>query len=120
MDTVNLYQIYIIDRYRDLKINNIEITNFNLAKIFEWYSCIMLSQEYNQVFYNYDDIDGDYKEQHNLSRNDTGIDACNKDDTIVQCKLRQKQLTWSDCATFFASQNIYDEEEEKQLFVGIN
>ena len=43
-----------------------------------------------------------------MSQNDTGIDCCDLKDTIVQCKLRSKNLTWTDCATFFASQNIYD------------
>jgi hypothetical protein len=41
-----------------------------------------------------------------MSRRDTGIDLCNLEDTIVQCKLRNNSLSWTDCATFFGSQNI--------------
>ena len=45
-----------------------------------------------------------------MSKNDTGIDACNLVDMIVQCKLRKEYLNWGDCSTFFASQNIYNKE----------
>ena len=45
-----------------------------------------------------------------MNRNDTGIDACNLIDTIVQCKLRQYSLTWNECGNFFGS-IIYTDEE---------
>jgi hypothetical protein len=71
----------------------VNFDNFDLAKIFEYYSCIKLSQEYNQIFYEYSDIISEFKELHNMSKNDTYIDACidacNLVDTIVQCKLRK-------------------------------
>ena len=53
-----------------------DFDNNDLAKIFEYYSCIKLSQEYNQIFYEYSEIDPDFKEEHMMTINDSGIDAC--------------------------------------------
>jgi superfamily II DNA or RNA helicase len=50
-----------------------------------------------------------------MTRNDTGIDACNLIDTIVQCKLRKDSLRWEDCGTFFGSQNIFNSELKKTV-----
>ena len=109
MKLVNLYKIYIYEKYKELiKLDKEIFDNNDLWKIFEWYSCIKLSEEYNQTFYEYDDIDPEFKENNRMSKMDTGIDACNLIDTIVQCKLRKNTLTWTDCATFFGSQCIYD------------
>jgi len=111
-----IYNKYIYDRYKSLidsgKTNEL-LTNNDLAKIFEYYSCIMLMNEYKQKFYEYDDINPDFKELHQMSRTDTGIDACNLIDTIVQCKLRQSNtnLNWKECATFFGS-NVYTNEDD--------
>ena len=55
----------------------------DLHKIFEYFSCIKLTQEYNKPFYEYDDIPVEYKELNCMSKNDTGIDACNLVDMIV-------------------------------------
>ena len=71
-----------------------ELDNYDLSKIFEYYSCIKLTEEYRQNFYVYDDILPNFKEDNQMTRNDTGIDACNLIDTIVQSKLRSKILTW--------------------------
>ena len=104
----NKYLINIYERYTDLKKSNkVEFDNNDLWKIFEYYSCIKLSEEYNKPFYEYDDIDPNFKEINNMSRNDTGIDCCDLENTIVQCKLRKYSLTWKECGTFFGSQNIY-------------
>jgi superfamily II DNA or RNA helicase len=111
-----IYNKHIYDRYKSLidsgKTNEI-LTNNDLAKIFEYYSCIMLMNEYKEKFYEYDDINPDFKELHQMSRTDTGIDACNLTDTIVQCKLRQSNtnLNWKECATFFGS-NVYTNEDD--------
>ena len=111
-----IYNKHIYDRYKSLidsgKTNEL-LTNNDLAKIFEYYSCIMLMNEYKQKFYEYDDINPDFKELHQMSRTDTGIDACNLTDTIVQCKLRQSNtnLNWKECATFFGS-NVYTNEDD--------
>ena len=107
-----IYNVYIYERFSDLlksgkKVE--EINNYDLAKIFEYFSCIKLSQEYKQTFYEYNDICPTFKEKNNMSRTDTGIDACNLIDTIVQCKLRKNTLNWRDCSTFFGS-NIYVDE----------
>ena len=105
----NKYKINIYERYTDLKKSNKqEFDNNDLWKIFEYYSCIKLSEEYNRPFYEYDDIDPTFKEINNMSRNDTGIDCSDLENSIVQCKLRKHSLTWKECATFFGSQVIFN------------
>ncbi len=109
---ISLYKIYIYEKFNDLINSNKRINDFNnndLCKIFEYYSCIKLSEKYNQIFYEYGDIPIDFKENNNMSRNDTGIDASNLIDTIVQCKLRKNNLNWKECSTFFASSISYCE-----------
>jgi superfamily II DNA or RNA helicase len=112
----NLYNIYIYERYKSLKDSDKkEYDNNDLWKIFEYFSCIKLTDEYKKQFYEYDDISPDFKEENRMSRRDTGIDACDLIDTIVQCKLRKDYLNWKDCSTFFGSQNIYDKELKKAI-----
>jgi superfamily II DNA or RNA helicase len=65
--------------------------------------------KHNRPFYVYEDVDIDFKEQNNLSRNDTGIDIIDMESTIVQCKLRSNTICLNDIATFLASQNVFDE-----------
>ena len=48
-----------------------------------------------------------------MSISDTGIDICDMVDTIVQSKLRGKNLQWSECSTFFASRDIYSDDEKR-------
>jgi len=109
LSITQIYQTNIYNRYLNLKNSNkMEYDNYDLAKIFEYYSCIKLSEEFNTIFYEYNDIDPEFKELNKMSRQDTGIDCSNLIDTIVQCKLRQNKLTWKECATFFASQNLFD------------
>jgi hypothetical protein len=115
MELINKYNIYIRDSYDGLISSGKEIDNHDLDKIFEYYSCIQLSKKYKQQFYEYNDIDPTFKEQNKMSRNDTGIDACNLIDTIVQCKLRKDSLRWEDCGTFFGSQNIFDSVLKKTI-----
>jgi mevalonate pyrophosphate decarboxylase len=115
MDISNKYNIYIQQAYDGLKSSGKEINNYDLGKIFEYYSCIQLSKKYKQLFYEYNDIDPTFKEQNKMTRNDTGIDACNLIDTIVQCKLRKDTLRWEDCGTFFGSQNIFNSELKKTV-----
>ena len=112
----NKYLINIFERYNDLKkSNNKEFDNNDLWKIFEYYSCIKLSEEYKKIFYEYDDIDPNFKEINYMSRNDTGIDASDLENTIVQCKLRKNTLNWKECSTFFGSQNVYSNELQKAI-----
>lgn len=101
-----IYNIYIYERYSDLKKSKIELNHSNLWKIFEWYTANILANEYQENFYLYEDLEPEYKEENRMSYSDTGIDLCNKKDKIVQCKLR-KNLSLHDCATFLASQNIF-------------
>jgi len=115
MELIDKYNIYIRDKYNDLIKSGNEIDNKKISKIFEYYSCIQLSKKFNQTFYEYDDIEPTFKEKNKMTRNDTGIDACNLIDTIVQCKLRKDSLTWEDCGTFFGSQNIFDSELKKTI-----
>jgi superfamily II DNA or RNA helicase len=111
-----LYKINIYERYKELKNagkTNDTLDNYDLSKIFEWYSCIYLYQQCKKLFYEYSDIDPTFKEINNMTKNDTGIDCCDLIDTIVQCKLRKDTLDWKECGTFFGSQNIYSEELNK-------
>ena len=90
-----------------------ELNNYELAKVFEYYTCIRLSQEHSIPFLCYEDIDPTFKEERCMSYQDTGIDVCNLKDTIVQCKLRKERLSLGECATFLASQNRYNPTTEK-------
>jgi len=113
---INNYLINIFERYTDLKKSNKQdLDNYDLCKIFEYYTCIKLSEEYQKCFYEYNDIDPNFKELNNMSHNDTGIDCCDLLNTIVQCKLRSKTLTWGECGTFFGSQNIFSQELGKTI-----
>ena len=94
-EQIRLYNKYIYDELNKYINSGKELEDFDnndLAKIFEYYSCIKLSQEYNQIFYEYSEIDPDFKELHGMTKNDSGIDASNMSDTIVQCKLRKKLI----------------------------
>jgi superfamily II DNA or RNA helicase len=107
----NKYTINIYERYVDLKKSNKpELDNNDLWKIFEYYSCLKLSEEFKKPFYEYDDIEPTFKELNKMSRNDTGIDLSDLDKTIVQCKLRKNTLTWKECSTFFGSIVIFNKE----------
>ena len=113
---MDIYTKAIYRKYSDLLKSgkkSTELDNNDLAKIFEYYSCIKLSEELNQQFYMYSDIDGNFKEENKLTQQESGIDCCNMIDTIVQCKLRKNNLCWQDVGTFFGSQNIYCEKEGK-------
>lgn len=114
LSITDIYKINIYDRYHDLKkLNKNDYDNYELAKIFEYYTCIQLFEEYNKIFYEYSDINPTFKEDNNMSQTDTGIDCCDLDNTIVQCKLRSNCLGWSECGTFFGSQNMYDAKQKK-------
>ncbi len=116
MEHYNKYIINIFERYTDLKKSKKDdFDNNNLWKIFEYYSCIKLSEEYKKPFYEYDDIDPTFKELNKMTRNDTGIDCSDLLNTIVQCKLRKNTLTWKECSTFFGSQVIFSSELKKPI-----
>ena len=51
MELVDLYNNIIKDRYNDLIFSGKEIDNYDLAKIFEYYSCVQLSKKYNNNYY---------------------------------------------------------------------
>ena len=112
MTIIEIYKNHIYNRFKDLlRTKKIEdLDNNDLCKIFEYFSCIKLTEEYKTAFNEYSDINPEFKELNQMTRNDTGIDCSNLIDTIVQCKLRKDTLTWKECSTFFASQNLYNEE----------
>lgn len=63
-----LYKIYIYEIYKDLiKSNKKEYDNNDLWKIFEYFTVIMLNNSLKDTFYLYEDIDPDFKEQHNMT-----------------------------------------------------
>ena len=112
------YTICIYEKCKDLINSGKKIQNWDnndISKIFEYYSCIKLMIDSEETFYEYGDIDPNFKEINSLTQNDTGVDACNLVDTIVQCKLRKKNLTYGETATFFGSQNHYDTEKKQTV-----
>jgi superfamily II DNA or RNA helicase len=110
MEIHKLYNINIYGKYSELKKSGKELDNYDLSKIFEWFSCIKLYQKYGKHFYEYNDIDPTFKEDNMMTKRDTGIDCCDLIDTIIQCKLRKDTLDWKECGTFFGSQNIFSSE----------
>lgn len=114
MNNTTIYRYHIYNLYKDL--NNEDKLNFKskINKVFEYYSCIKLTDEYNIPYYEYLDIPSTFKEENNLSILDTGIDCSNLIDSIVQCKLRKEILSWKDCATFIAHKTSFNEETQKE------
>lgn len=115
INITELYNIYIYEKYKELKNSGKVLDNNDLWKIFEWFSCIKLTEKYERTFYEYSDIDPTFKENNQMSQNDTGIDCCDLVDTIVQCKLRKDTLTWTHCSSFFGNQNIFSKEQNKTI-----
>jgi len=101
---MDIYQTKIFRLFRDIlksgkKVDDID--NNDMATIFEYYSAIRLSEEFNQKFYMYSDINPEFKEQNKLTQQYSGIDLCNLIDYIVQCKLRKNNLCWQDVGINF-------------------
>ena len=118
MDLQQLYKKLIYNRCQDLLASGKEVEiwdNFDLSKIFEYFSCIQLTEQFGKQFYAYDNIPIDFKTENRMSRCDTGIDLCNLVDTIVQCKLRKKNLFLNDLGTFLSSQVVFSEELGKPV-----
>jgi len=114
---IKLYNHYIYERSSDL-IRSKPISEwdyYDLSKIFEYYTCIHLSEQTGKPFYEYDDINPSFKEDNRMSKQDTGIDASDLDKSIVQCKLRTNNLSLKECCTFFASQIIMCKETKKPI-----
>ena len=114
---IRLYNHYIYERSSDL-IRSKPISEwdyYDLSNIFEYYTCIRLSEQNENTFYEYDDINPSFKEDNRMSKQDTGIDASDLDKSIVQCKLRMNNLTLKECSTFFASQVIMCKETKKPI-----
>ena len=86
-----------------------------MCKIFEYYTCIKLSEEYQKSFYEYNDIYPNFKEIHKMSRNYTGIDCSDMDNTILQCKLRTNNLTLKECGTFLGYRVIFSNVLNKPI-----
>ena len=114
MKTLNIVRNFIynfIKGYEDISKRNFS----ELSKPFEYYSAIIMSKEYNREIYHYNDLDMIYKEENNLSKKDTGIDLCDKQDTIGQVKLRTDTLTWKEISTFIVQINQYDHTTKKRF-----
>ena len=115
MDTlINRYNINIFEKVLDLLNSGKNIDDFDyksdLHKIFEWFSCIKMMQEYKIPYYEYNDISPNFKEKNCMSRNDTGIDFSNLIDTIGQCKLRSNRLYFNELGTFVLN-NVYKDKD---------
>ncbi len=63
---IQLYNIYIYEILQTLLNSGKTLDDFDyksdLHKIFEYFSCIKLTQEYQKTFYEYNDINPEYKE----------------------------------------------------------
>lgn len=112
---IEVYNIYIYERYKELKNSGKTIDNYDLSKIFEWFSCVKLNEACGRTFYEYSDIHPTFKEDNQMSQNDTGIDCCDLKNTIVQCKLRKDNLNYRELSTFLASQTIFSEKQNKTI-----
>jgi len=94
-------QIY--DLYSLIIQQNAEINNYSLSKIFEYWSCLQLSKQYQKPFNVYEDIDEDIKLERAMTKHDTGIDFANENlKKIGQAKLRKTRLSWREISTFAA------------------
>ena len=57
MTIMQKYEVYIYERYKDLKNSQKEYFDYyDLCKIFEYYTAIELQKEYQSVFWEYNDI----------------------------------------------------------------
>ncbi len=116
MNITNQYKINIYEKWLLIKdIYNQSKDNKIISKLFEYYTCIKLTEEYKKVFYEYSDIDPDFREENKMSQTDTGIDCSDLSDTIVQCKLRSGSLNWRELGTFFGSQVIWDDVKKEKV-----
>jgi superfamily II DNA or RNA helicase len=114
MSIVDIYNKEIYTLYKDLKSQNYQNDYHKIYKIFEYYSCILLTNANNVDFYEYNDIPTDFKINNYLSILDTGIDCCDLNNTIVQCKLRSNNLTWTDCSSFIASKTSFNKDTNQE------
>ena len=114
---ITLYNHYIYERSSDL-IRSKPLSDwdyYDLSKIFEYYTCNRLTERNGRPFYEYDDINPSFKEDNRMSKQDTGIDACDLDQSIVQCKLRTNNLSLKECSTFLASQVIMCRDTKRPI-----
>ena len=89
---IELYNIYIYEKYKELKDSGKIVDNNDLWKIFEWFSCIKLTEKHKRTFYEYSDIDPTFKEDNQMSQNDTGIDCC---DLLAHLQLHPVHLAYA-------------------------
>jgi superfamily II DNA or RNA helicase len=113
-DYINILKNRLFKDFDMLSKSGNYLNNKKLSECFETYSCIQLIQKYNKLFHQYKDIPSDFKEENQMTQNDTGIDICDMKDTIVQSKMYSKNtsLRWEKLSTFFGSQNISNQEGE--------
>jgi len=52
INMIELYNIYIYEKYKELKNSGKVINNYDLSKIFEWFSCVKLTEKYKKTFMN--------------------------------------------------------------------
>ena len=114
MNNNTVYRYHIYNLYKDLSDEDKLNFKSKINKVFEYYSCIKLTDEYNTPYYEYLDIPSTFKEENNISILDTGIDCSNLTDSIAQCKLRTETLSWKDCATFIAHKTLFNDETQEE------
>jgi superfamily II DNA or RNA helicase len=80
-----------------------KMDNKQKSTLFEIFTCIHLYRKTGNKFFLYSEIEPAYKEKYQLPSFDMGIDLCDQDNTIVQCKLWENTLNWNSLSTFFGS-----------------
>lgn len=103
-------------------VKNIDITtlnNYQLYKIFEYYSCIVLSKRDNKLYFVYSDVSPSFKEHNNLPSADNGIDFSDMIDTIGQCKYygNNSTITYRSLSTFGCWKTAGDTIKWKNLIL---
>ena len=73
------------------------------SKAFEMFVADRLTGADTRAFLLWEDVDATTKEACGLTKADAGVDVTDGATTLVQCKLRSRNLTWRECSTFFAS-----------------
>ena len=85
------------------------IDNNNIPTIFEYYSAIKLTKQFNKEFYVYNDVFKFRKQDFNFPIKDHGIDVTNLSlNSIGQCKYYSSNsyITYKKLSTFLASEKL--------------
>jgi superfamily II DNA or RNA helicase len=92
-------------REKIFELKQLEINNLSEPTLFEYYSAVILTNNYNQPFYIWKDLSPSQKQNFNLPCRDKGVDISNCSFTILgQSKYYSKNstVTYGKLSTFLA------------------